>query len=160
MFYLLEGGSASGKPKAMYVSRTLDSEIKTKAKFQFTPFACDDNWYDGGLAMSEDLSEPACVYLNVAQTRDGRHEYMKLSVTYTRDRRLRRVIHPFELQVEAAMRVMAIADEVGCQLKVGRGGALQHSLGPVVRALIPWDVAPQGSATPQERAQFCGCPEN
>ncbi|KIG13381.1 hypothetical protein DB30_08148 [Enhygromyxa salina] len=158
-FYLLEGGSASGKAQAMYVSRSIETGIKSKAKFAFTPFACASNWYDGGLAMSEDLSEPACVYLKAAQTRDGHREYLQISVTYARDHQLERVAHPFEQQIEAALRVTAIADEARCQLEVGAGGVLQHSLGPMVKSMIPWDERPNGTTTPQERDQFCGCPK-
>jgi hypothetical protein len=156
--YMLEGGSASGKAEALYMARAIDSGIKTQSNFKFTPFSCSTNWYEGGLAMNDALSEPACVYLTAALERDGRHEYFKLSVAYARDLDLDRVVHPFELQVEAAMRVLAIADETGCKLKVGSGGVLQHSLGPVARALIPWEERPNGTTTPQERDMFCGCP--
>lgn len=157
--YMLEGGSASGKPEAMYMARTIDGGIKTQSNFQFTPFSCSSNWYDGGLSMNAELTEPACVYLSAALERDGRHEYFKLSVSYARDHDPRRVVHPFELQVEAAMRVLAIADESGCKLRVGNGGVLQHSLGPVARALIPWEERPNGTVTAQERELFCGCPK-
>jgi hypothetical protein len=157
--YMLEGGSAAGKPEALYVARTIDSDIHTQSKFAFTPFSCSANWYEGGLALDNALAEPTCVYLSAALNRDGRHEYFKLSVTYERDRDPDRVIHPFELQVEAAMRVLAIADESGCKLRVGDGGVLQHSLGPVARALIPWEERPNGTTTPQERDMFCGCRE-
>ena len=159
IFYMLEGGSAAGKPEALYVSRRMDTEIHTKADFKFTPFACAANWYSGGLAMSQDLSEPACVYLDAAQTQSGAREYLKLSVIYERDTRMKRVVHPFELQIEAAMRVMAIADEIGCQLETGNGGVLQHSLGPIARALMPWDERPNGTTTPAERDAYCGCPK-
>jgi hypothetical protein len=157
--YMLEGGSASGKPEALYMARTIDGDIKTQSGFKFTPFSCSTNWYEGGLAMDSTLSEPTCVYLSAALERDGRHEYFKLSVAYARDHELERVVHPFELQVEAAMRVLAIADETGCKLRVGNGGVLQHSLGPVARALIPWEERPSGTTTPQERDMFCGCPK-
>ena len=160
LFYMLEGGSAAGQPKAMYFARTMGDECKATADFSFTPFACAKNWYEGGMSMDPSNADPACVYLTIAQTRDGRHEYMKLVVDYERDQRMRRVIHPFELQVEAAIRVMAIADEAGYQLESGKGGVLQHSLGPLARALLAWDERPNGSTTPQERKQFCGCPEN
>lgn len=157
IMYMLEGGSASGKPQALYMAREIGSDIKTQSDFQFTPFSCHANWYEGGLAMNDALSEPLCVYLTAALERDGRHEYFKLSVSYARDHEHERVVHPFELQVEAAMRVLAIADESGCTLRVGNGGVLQHSLGPVARALIPWEERPNGTATVQERDMFCGC---
>ena len=157
IIYMLEGGSASGKPEALYVARTISSDIKTQSNFQFTPFSCNQNWYEGGLAMDSDLAEPVCVYLSASLERDGRHQYFKLSVNYERDLDPERVVHPFELQVEAAMRVLAIADEAGCKLRVGGGGGLQQSLGPVARALIPWETRPNGTTTPQERDMFCGC---
>jgi hypothetical protein len=159
IFYFLEGGSAAGKPKALYLSGAMDHEIKAQSGFSFTPFACSRNWYEGGLAMTDDMREPACVYLTAAQHRDGRNEYIELVVGYARDHELDRVTHPFELQVEAAMRVLAIADEMHCKLKVGSGGVLQHSLGPAARALIQWDEAPNGTTTPLERDTFCGCPK-
>lgn len=159
LFYLLEGGSASGNPEALYCAQRMGAEIHTKADFKFTPFACHDNWYNGGLAMSEDLSEPACVYLDIAQNKAGEREYLRLSVTYALDTELDKVVHPFELQIEAAMRVMAIADEMGCQLRTGSGGVLQHSLGPIARALMPWDEKPNGTTTPAERETYCGCPK-
>ena len=56
-------------------------------------------------------------------------------------------------------RLLAIADEAGCKLRVGTGGVLQHSLGPVARALIPWEERPNGTTTPQERDMYCGCPK-
>jgi hypothetical protein len=157
--YMLEGGSAAGKAEAMYLARTIDGDINTQTKFRFTPFSCSSNWYEGGLALSDDCLDPLCVYLSASLNRDGRNEYFKLSVTYERDLDPDRVVHPFELQVEAAMRVLAIADESGCKLQVGSGGVLQHSLGPIARALIPWEERPNGTTTPQEREMFCGCPK-
>lgn len=160
IFYFLEGGSAKGKPEQLYYAPRMNSEIKAPAGFAFTPFACQSNWYEGGLAMDSGDDHPACVYLTAAQARDGRHEYIKLVVAYAHDSEPKHVIHPFELQVEAALRVLAIADEAKCKLRVGSGGVLQHSLGPTVRALLPWDERPNGTTTPQERDQFCGCPKS
>jgi hypothetical protein len=159
IFYFLEGGSASGRPQAMYCARQLDATINVQSGFQFTPFACRANWYEGGLALSQDKREPACVYLTAAQARDGRHQYLRLSVTYNRDLRLRRVVHPFELQVEAALRVLAIAEQAGCRLERGQGQVLSHSLGPLASALIPWDDRPRGVTSAAGRAQYCGCPK-
>jgi hypothetical protein len=158
-FYFLEGGSASGHPEAMYCARHLDVVINTQSGFRFTPFACNSNWYEGGLALSEDKREPACVYLSASQSKEGQHQYLRLVVTYDRDRDLRRVIHPFELQIEAAMRVLAIAEQAGCQLARGEGGVLEHTLGPLTSALMPWDERPTGHPMPSERARNCGCPK-
>jgi hypothetical protein len=157
--YMLEGGSASGKPEAMYVARTIDSDITTQSNFKFTPFSCNANWYEGGLAMNDARSEPTCVYLSAALNRDGRNEYLKLSVSYELDRDPDRVVHPFELQVEAAMRVLAIAEQAGCELRRGEGGVLEQTLGPIARAVMPWDERPTGHPMPSERNRYCGCPK-
>ncbi|EDM80384.1 hypothetical protein PPSIR1_11430 [Plesiocystis pacifica SIR-1] len=159
LFYILEGGSAQGQPKALYVSRAMDAEIQHTADFSFTPFACKSNWYDGGLAMDSSGSEPACVYLTVAQQRDGRYGYLRLSAQYARDDKLRRVIHPFEVQIEAAMRVLAIAEVIGCALRTKAGADLTPVLGPVTKALLPWDERPNGDANSLDRARYCGCPK-
>ena len=109
--------------------------------------------------MSTNKREPACVYLTAAQSQTGEHQYLRLSVTYERDTALRRVIHPFELQIEAALRVLAIAEQAGCKLERGEGRALEQTLGPLASALMPWDERPFGHPTPSERARFCGCPK-
>lgn len=158
-FYFLEGGSASGRPEAMYCARHLDDVINAQSGFRFTPFACSHNWYEGGLALSQNKREPACVYLTASQSEAGEHKYLRLTVTYDRDLEMRRVIHPFELQIEAAMRVLAIAEQSGCQLERGEGKLLEQTLGPLAQALMPWDERPTGNPLPSERARFCDCPE-
>jgi hypothetical protein len=158
-FYFLEGGSASGRPQAMYCARRLDDTINMQSGFRFTPFACSTNWYEGGLEMSVNKREPACVYLTASQSRTGEHQYLRLSVTYERDTSMRRVIHPFELQIEAALRVLAIAEKTGCKLASGEGKVLEQTLGPLAQALMPWDERPFGHPTSSERARYCGCPK-
>jgi hypothetical protein len=158
-FYLLEGGSAQGHPEALYCARDMGATIHARSGFSFTPFACAANWYEGGLEMDAGLAEPACVYLSAAQDSDGGHAYIRLNVRYERETRPHRVSHPFELQVEAAMRVLAIAKQAGCHLGRGQGHALEPGLGPVARALMPWDHEPSGHTTAAERARYCGCPE-
>lgn len=156
IYYFLEAGSAKGQPKALYCARDMDATILAKSGFSFTPMACKDNWYDGGLAMDQSGREPACVYLTVAQQKDGGCDYLRLSVQYDRDRELERVVHPFELQIEAALRVVAISKQAGCRLATGSGGELQN-LGELVEALMPWDERPKGTASPLEQARYCGC---
>lgn len=158
-FYFLEGGSASGHPEAMYCARHLDDVIHQQSGFSFTPFACKSNWYEGGLTLTEDKREPTCVYLTAAQGREGQHAYLRLTVSYERDRELRRVIHPFESQVEAAMRVLAIAEQAGCELRRGQGEVLEYTLGPIARAVLPWEERPTGHPMPSERNRYCGCPK-
>ena len=157
-FYILEGGSASGQPKALYAAKDMSAAIHQKAGFSFTPLTCSNNWYQGGLEMRADMREPVRVFLTAAQERDGSFDYLDLSVRYAVSTK-RRVIAPFELQVEAAMRVLAISEQIGCELGQGRGGGLQPVLGPVAEALMPWNIKPRGSASPAERERYCGCPK-
>lgn len=159
-FYILEGGSASGQPKALYVAKDMDTRILQQAGFSFTPLTCKQNWYKGGVEMKTDMRHPARVFLTSSQERDGKFDYIDLSVTYTVVKDPRRVIAPFELQVEAAMRVLAIAEQMGCELKQGSGGGLQPVLGPIAEATIPWDIKPRGSTNAAERARYCGCPKS
>jgi hypothetical protein len=159
-FYILEGGSASGQPKVLYLAKDMNALIHQRSGFSFTPLACANNWYKGGLEMKTDMRHPARVYLTSAQERDGRFDYLDLSVRYTVVKDVRRVVAPFELQVEAAMRVLAIAEQIGCELQQGHGGGMQPVLGPIAEALMPWDVKPRGSATTAERQRYCGCPKS
>lgn len=159
-FYILEGGSASGQPKALYVATDMSASIHQKSGFSFTPLTCSNNWYKGGIEMKTDMRHPARVFLTSSQERDGSFDYIDLSVTYTIIKDPRRVIAPFELQVEAAMRVLAIAEQIGCELRTGGGGGMQPVLGPIAEAVIPWDIKPRGSTNAGERARYCGCPKS
>jgi hypothetical protein len=159
-FYILEGGSASGQPKALYAAKDMTTIIHQKSGFSFTPLACANNWYKGGLQMKADMRHPTKVYLTSAQERDGKFDYLDLSVRYYVSKDTRRVIAPFELQIEAAMRVLAIAEQMGCELKQGHGGGMQPVLGPIAEALMPWDTKPRGSANKGERDRYCGCPKS
>ncbi|MFV8756041.1 DUF1365 family protein [Nannocystaceae bacterium ST9] len=158
-FFVLEGGSASGQPKALYAAKDMTTLVHQKAGFSFTPLTCANNWYKGGVEMKPDMEHPARVFLTSAQQADGKFDYIDLSVRYTVSKDPRRVIAPFELQVEAAMRVLAIAEQIGCELKQGSGGGMQPVLGPMAEATLPWDTKPQGSTNAGERARYCGCPK-
>ena len=63
------------------------------------------------------------------------------------------------LAIYADRRVLAIAEQSGCQLERGEGKLLEQTLGPLAQALMPWDERPTGNPLPSERARFCGCPE-
>ncbi len=158
-FFILEGGSASGQPKALYGAKDMTVIIHQKAGFSFTPLTCSNNWYKGGVEMKPDMLHPARVFLTSAQERDGSFDYLDLSVRYKVNKDPRRVIAPFELQVEAALRVLAIAKQMGCKLEQGSGGGLQPVLGPIAEAALAWDTRPRGSANPAERKRYCGCPK-
>jgi hypothetical protein len=158
-FFILEGGSASGRPKALYIARDMNTVLHDQSAFQFTPLSCASNWYTGGLRVQPD-GHPQTMYLTSAQERDGSHEYFSLEVSYEIERQQRRVVQALSLQIEAAMRVLAIAQQAGCELDIGRGGGVQPVLGPVAEGTLRWDVSPQGRATMAERNRYCGCPKS
>jgi hypothetical protein len=70
------------------------------------------------------------------------------------------VISPLNLQIEAAMRVFAIAQQAGCELGLGRGGGMQPVIGPIAEDTLSWDIRPRGKATMVERNRYCGCPKS
>lgn len=158
-FFILEGGSAQGKPKALYVARDMDTVLHEQSAFQFTPLACSANWYTGSLVVAPD-GHPTAVHLTSAQERDGSHGYFALEVSYEVDLQPKRVVSPLNLQIEAAMRVLAIAEQSGCDLGHGKGGGMQPVLGPAAEATMSWDIRPRGRATLTERNRFCGCPKS
>jgi hypothetical protein len=158
-FFILEGGSAQGKPKALYVARDMDTVLHEQSAFQFTPLACSANWYTANLVVAPD-GHPTAVHLTSAQERDGSHGYFALEVSYEVDLQPKRVVSPLNLQIEAAMRVLAIAEQSGCDLGLGKGGGMQPVLGPAAEATMSWDIRPRGRATMTERNRFCGCPKS
>jgi hypothetical protein len=158
-FFILEGGSASGKPKALYVARGMDTVLHEQSAFQFTPLGCSANWYTANLVLAPD-GQPKTVHLTSAQERDGSHGYFSLEVSYAIEQRPKRVISALNLQIEAAMRVLAIAEQAGCELGLGKGGGMQPVLGPTAEATMSWDIRPRGRATMTERNRFCGCPKS
>jgi hypothetical protein len=158
-FFILEAGSATGKPKALYVARDMETVLHDQSAFAFTPLSCAANWYKGGLRVEPD-GHPKTMYLTSAQERDGSHEYFSLEVRYAIERKPKRVISPLNLQIEAAMRVFAIAQQAGCELGLGRGGGMQPVIGPIAEDTLSWDIRPRGKATMVERNRYCGCPKS
>lgn len=158
-FFILEAGSATGKPKALYVARDMETVLHDQSAFAFTPLSCPANWYTGGLRVEPD-GHPSTMYLTSAQERDGSYQYFSLEVRYAVERKQKRVISPLNLQIEAAMRVYAIAQQAGCELGIGRGGGMQPMIGPMAEGIVSWDVSPRGRATVVERNRYCGCPKS
>ena len=158
-FYILEGGSASGQPRSLYIAQDLDTPIHQRAGFRFTPMSCDNFWYTGGLELDA-AGHPKQVSVRVCRAAVSTRGFFELEVRYAREQNPRRVISPFGLQVEAAMRVLAITEQAGCELEVGDGGMAQPIGGPIGEAALKWDIKPKGKPTQAERKQFCGCPKH
>lgn len=150
-FYYLESGSAQGNPAAIYTSPGMDVDIHTQADFSFTPFACAQNWYTGGLIMNG--AEPATVVNSVAQLKDGQRSYLRLTAEY-RVIEPGAVIWPIRAQIEASLRVFALAQ--GMDVELFKPVALQHLLGDCARRIYEWAVEPPRSGPADG---YDGCPK-
>ncbi len=155
-FYFLESGSAQGNPAALYCARDMDSDIHTPADFKFSPMACKTNWYTGGLSMDAQGAEPTQVYNTVAQDKDGSRTYLHLAADYTVVQP-DAVTWPISAQIEATLRVFALAEGMGGDV-IG-DGAIAHEVQEVLarcaREILDWDVEPPTSGTAEG---YFGCP--
>jgi hypothetical protein len=135
-FYVLESGSAQGKPEVLYFAPTMGATILAEAGFAFTPFACKDNWYTGKLIMNRAKTEPSVVSISIAQEREGQRHYLDLTASFEVVAP-GKVVWPIALQIEAALRVFAIAQGMGCELQLWERG-----LGEIARVAFDWIADP------------------
>ena len=147
-FYVYESGSAQGKPAVLYYAPTMGATIHDSAGFQFTPFACATNWYTGKLIMNRTKTEPSVVSISISQERDGQRHYLELTASYEVVEP-GKVVWPVALQIQAALRVFAIAQGMGCKLEPWEWG-----LGQIARSAFDWIAKP-----PQRGASegYSGC---
>jgi len=146
-FYVYESGSAQGNPAKLYWARTLDSEIVDTAGFQFTPFACSDNWYRGRLIMNRAKTEPSIISISISLDKGGERHYLTLTASYAVVDP-GPVVWPITVQIEAALRVFAIAQGMGCELDL-----FEQGLGQLGRT-FDWITTPPQRGTPQG---YSGC---
>lgn len=145
-FYFLEAGSAQGNPEALYTTEHMEAQIHTYAGFAFTPFACDKNWYTGGLRMDQQGIEPAVVFNSVAQLRDGQRHYLELTAEYSvLPAESLTVKWPILAQIEASLRVFALAQ--GMDVTLFQPVELQNLLGDCARRIYQWITLPPSSGT-------------
>ncbi len=147
-FYVYESGSAQGNPAVLYYAPAMSATILAEAGFQFTPFACKDNWYTGKLIMNRARTEPSVVSIAIAQERDGQRHYLELTASYAIVEP-GKVIWPVALQIQAALRVFAIAQGMGCELELWEWG-----LGQLARSAFDWIAEPPQRGTPEG---YSGC---
>jgi hypothetical protein len=135
-FYVYESGTALGKPAALYWAPTLGAKIVANAQFQFTPFSCPDDWYTGKLIMNRAKTEPSVLSVSISQTKDGARHYIDLTASYE-VAEPGKVVWPVAMQIQAALRVFAIAQGMGCKLEVW-----EWTLGQVGRSAFDWIAEP------------------
>lgn len=135
-FYVYESGSAQGSPEVLYYAPDMSSMIDAEAGFQFTPFACNTNWYKGKLTMNRAKTEPSVVSISISQERDGQRHYLDITASYEVVEP-GRVVWPVALQIQAALRVFAIAQAMGCKLDIWEWG-----LGQIGRSAFDWITVP------------------
>ena len=147
-FYVFESGSAQGNPEVLYYAPTMGATIFENAGFSFTPFACPENWYTGKLIMNRAKTEPSVVSISIAQQRDGARHYLTLTTSYEVVEP-GPVIWPVATQIQAALRVFAIAQGMGCELELWEWG-----LGQIARSAFDWITEPPERGRSQG---FSGC---
>lgn len=135
-FFVYESGTALGKPAALYWAPTLNAKIIANAQFQFTPFSCPDDWYTGKLIMNRAKTEPSVLSISISQTKDGARHYIDLTASLEIVEP-GKVVWPVAMQIQAAMRVFAIAQAMGCKLEVW-----EWTLGQVGRSAFDWIAEP------------------
>ena len=135
-FYVYESGSAQGNPAVLYWAPTMGAKILANAGFQFTPFSNPDDWYTGKLIMNRKKTEPSILSVSISQTKDGARHYIDLTASYAIVEP-GKVVWPIALQIQAALRVFAIAQGMGCKLEVWEWG-----LGQVGRSAYSWISEP------------------
>jgi hypothetical protein len=126
----------------------MGATILDEAGFQFTPFACKRNWYTGKLIMNRAKTEPSVVSISIAQERDGKRHYLELTASFEVVEP-GKVVWPVALQIQAALRVFAIAQGMGCKLELWEWG-----LGQVGRSAFDWIVEPPTRGSPEG---YSGC---
>jgi hypothetical protein len=147
-FYVFESGSAQGNPAVLYWAPRMGATLLDEAGFQFTPFACKSNWYTGKLIMNRAKTEPSVVSISIAQERDGKRHYLELTASFEVVEP-GKVVWPVALQIQAALRVFAIAQGMGCKLELWEWG-----LGQVGRSAFDWIVEPPTRGSPEG---YSGC---
>ncbi|HLT35941.1 MAG TPA: hypothetical protein VK034_06640 [Enhygromyxa sp.] len=147
-FYVYESGSAQGNPAALYYAPTMGATLLEHAGFQFTPFACKTNWYTGKLIMNRARTEPSVVSISIAQQRDGERHYLELTASFEVVEP-GKVVWPVALQIQAALRVFAIAQGMGCKLELWEWG-----LGQLGRSAFDWIAEPPDRGTSEG---YSGC---
>jgi hypothetical protein len=147
-FFVLESGSAQGNPAVLYYAPTMGATVLEQAGFQFTPFACKTNWYTGKLIMNRAKTEPSVLSIAIAQERDGKRHYLELTASFEVVEP-GKVVWPVALQIQAALRVFAIAQGMGCKLELWEWG-----LGQLGRSAFDWIAEPPPRGTPEG---YSGC---
>lgn len=147
-FYVYESGSAQGNPAVLYWAPQMGAKILAKAGFQFTPFSCADDWYTGKLIMNRANTEPSVLSISISQVKDGTRHYIDLTASYEVVEP-GKVVWPVAQQVQAALRVFAIAQAMGCKLDVWEWG-----LGQVGRSAFDWIAEPPQRGTSEG---YSGC---
>lgn len=147
-FYVYESGSADGKPQKLYWGERLDSTIIAEAGFQFTPFARETNTYKGRLIMNRAKTEPSMVTIAISLDKAGKRHAFTLTASYEVVPPAE-VIWPVAVQIQAALRVFAIAQGMGCDLELWEWG-----LGQMARSAFDWIAEPPQRGKP---SGYSGC---
>ena len=134
-FYILEGGTAVGQAKTLYLATEMGAQIDYESSYQPTPFAAWGNSYRGTLTMTPDGQHPQ--QLVVTSTEANRPQnYITVTVNYEQVTSID-TTWPMDLTLEAIARVALIGEVMGwkdlmpCQELVA-----------VLARELPWVIQP------------------
>ena len=83
--YILEAGTATGQPKALYLGREIGKPINSYSGYSPTPFACPSHAYLGTLTV-KNVDDPDQLSISARAIKDGKSEqpYINVNIRWTR----------------------------------------------------------------------------
>lgn len=112
-FYLLEAGTATGEPKMIYFSPTMNSIESVTSYYLPTPFVSMRNTYGGGVTMqpAPNADEPERLVVH-SYVPGSKEPYITVTVKYTRTSTID-LPSPLEITADAGARIALIARTMG-----------------------------------------------
>lgn len=82
--YILEAGTATGQPKALYLGKEIGKPINSYSGYSPTPFACPNHAYLGTLTVKND-DDPDLLSISARAIKDGKSEqpYINIDIRWT-----------------------------------------------------------------------------
>ncbi len=144
-FFIVEAGTADGKPKVLYLAPRMDAELLYVTGYQPTPLSSPEQIYRSRMTMAGP-DEPGELVIE-AMARLEAAPHLRITARFERET-LARTPLPIALTAEAAVRVMAVARDVGVDV----GGALGRVLGGLAGAGLAWRRDEDEEPAPSSRA--------
>ncbi|MFT4627927.1 MAG: hypothetical protein ACI8PZ_006621 [Myxococcota bacterium] len=137
-FFVLESGLATGEPAVLYLAPTIDSTIDHRTAYMPTPFTSPNNWYLSTLTL-QDGDEPKTLVIEGREHKNER-PYISITLSFAVESQPGEIIEPIRQVAEAAIRIAAIGDGLGCVL-----GLIDEWVAKYGLRHYPWNLSPAGN---------------